>query len=705
MAQTSTKPNFLWQAMLILVPVLVLLLVGLGLRQDTVQAHREAGERAQHLANELLQASALTLAAAPQQSQAAVSSPMLQVDAAGRLLSPPANGRLVPKPLLVDMLNAEQSRYWRSARSSEAQAGATAAALDAYKQFLALHPAPEFAANALYSLGLLHALRGDSADAATQFTTLIQQYPAAVSESGLPLAQLARLKLLDMQTNLPPPERLTVLGTFCSNLVYSPNPLSLTLLNHAANAAPDSATRESLEPWMRLWRQHELVRALYAAVGSHLTNETAFWFSFDDGMKPSSNAGDSRSIESNRTGKSWLAVRCGQAPAGNWFRCWSDTNAATELGKTVSRIFSDSDYFGAEVRVDGKTIVPLAHSAASPELRARAPELLGVARGPGSSSEWLEASVYLTQPALLYLHQRTRRLWFGSLIGISAVAALLGLFASWRAFQRQLRLSELKSNFVSSVSHELRTPVAAVQLLVEGLETGKVSGPWKQSEYLRLIRQECRRLSALIENVLDFSRIERGRKEFKFEPTNLAELVEQTVKVIEPYAAERKVSLAVSLPVPGPQEARPVASLDRSSIEQALLNLLDNAIKHSPEGQTVRIGLGTENGAARSEMETPPGSAALGNAHAPARLIRLWVEDQGEGIPADEHEKIFERFYRRGSELRRETQGVGIGLSIVKHVAEGHGGRVLVRSAPGQGSRFTLELPMNLPPDTSHELK
>ena len=138
--------------------------------------------------------------------------------------------------------------------------------------------------------------------------------------------------------------------------------------------------------------------------------------------------------------------------------------------------------------------------------------------------------------------------------------------------------------------------------------------------------------------------------------------------------------------------------MDRSSIEQALLNLIDNAIKHSPEGQTVQIGLGTEYGKVGSTLQVAPGSAAPGKTEAPPRVLRLWVEDHGEGIPAGEHEKIFERFSRRGSELRRETQGVGIGLSIVKHIVEAHGGHVLVRSAPGQGSRFTIELPMNSQP-------
>ena len=112
--------------------------------------------------------------------------------------------------------------------------------------------------------------------------------------------------------------------------------------------------------------------------------------------------------------------------------------------------------------------------------------------------------------------------------------------------------------------------------------------------------------------------------------------------------------------------------MDGKAIQQALVNLIDNAIKHSSKNAFVRVGL-----------------------EYTSNSLQFWVEDHGEGIPAGEQDKIFERFYRRGSELRRETQGVGIGLSIVKHIVEAHGGQIFVRSEVGKGSRFTIELPMN----------
>ena len=237
------------------------------------------------------------------------------------------------------------------------------------------------------------------------------------------------------------------------------------------------------------------------------------------------------------------------------------------------------------------------------------------------------------------------------------------------------------------------------------MERGKISEPQKQNEYFRFIGQECRRLSALIENVLDFSRIEQGRKQYEFEPTDLGALVEQTVKLMQPYAEERGVKLelkqasqgndcqrnkcldAKSLVLHSPDKHSSdyvgtiELNVDGRAIQQALVNLIDNAIKHSPKDATVKVSL-----------ESCDNGSGTGN-HQPS-TFNLSVSDSGPGIPASEHEKIFERFYRLGSELRRETQGVGIGLSIVKHVVEAHGGRVRVESEPGKGSRFTIELPV-----------
>ena len=387
------------------------------------------------------------------------------------------------------------------------------------------------------------------------------------------------------------------------------------------------------------------------------------------------------------------------------------------------------EYLGLAVRFEGEPLNlperwrPARRAQSAPPILAEVSgaisaigKLQEATPGPSVDYELLPSrprfvlELYVSDPALLLASYRRQALLLAGLVAAAAFAALIGVMASWHAFRRQLRLNELKSNFVSSVSHELRAPIASVRLMAESLERGKVTEPPKQQEYFRFIVQECRRLSSLIENVLDFPRIEQGRKQYDLEPTDLVALAQQTVKLMETYAAERGVNLRLQIPnainhhLTNSQLPDYQLPADGKALQQALINLIDNALKHSPKGDTVTVGL--EARSPKSEVRSP--ESAMGNqVSEPTTVLHvsrftfhaspllLWVEDHGEGIPASEQEKIFERFYRRGSELRRQTQGVGIGLSIVKHIVEAHGGRVLVRSAVGQGSRFTIELPLN----------
>lgn len=446
--------------------------------------------------------------------------------------------------------------------------------------------------------------------------------------------------------------------------------------------------------------------------------------------------------------RQWLATRIEDGHGGHAIVCRvmgiAFHNARTSIGSPAwldlrNAIPTMPPWFGATVDLAG---MPLANTndlqvlvaesggkgsgQAWKSVRATNPqEVLAVARRLENGVEQLRVNIHLVGADLLFARQRTRTYLFALLIAASAVAAITGFVSARRAFVRQQQLGDMKSNFVSSVSHELRAPIASVRLLAESLERGRIAEPARQNEYFRFIVQECRRLSSLIENVLDFARIEQGRKQYEFEPADVVALVSKTVKLFEPVAGEKHVTLQLQLPEQnGAPMPEPV--LDAPAIQQALVNLLDNAVKHAPAGSEVTVGLDLRpwhNGHRLATPESANGAFAaswiadevsVGNKSIHQRagslanggnrpVLCLWVQDHGRGIPSEEHQRIFERFYRPGSEMRRETQGVGIGLSIVKHIVEAHRGQVSVQSEPGNGSRFTITLPLSPTPIRTNE--
>ncbi|MBX3744688.1 MAG: HAMP domain-containing histidine kinase [Verrucomicrobiae bacterium] len=278
----------------------------------------------------------------------------------------------------------------------------------------------------------------------------------------------------------------------------------------------------------------------------------------------------------------------------------------------------------------------------------------------------------LVDPASYHAGMRRR----GRLLTAVVIAAC-GLTAAaawtlWRSLVRQHRLGVRKSNFVAAVSHELRAPLASVRLLVDNLEHDRIPEPDRRRECLRLIGRECRRLGVLVDNVLDLSRIDRGRRRLEPEPTDVAALVEDSAEFASMAGEERGVRVQV-LRAPGVESL--TATVDGRAVRQALANVLDNALKHAPAGGEIRI-----------RLERTPGGDRF----------RLGVEDDGPGIPPADRARVFEPFQRLGGELRRETPGIGIGLTIVRHLVEAHGGRVWIEEAPstGRGTCCVMELPL-----------
>ena len=251
----------------------------------------------------------------------------------------------------------------------------------------------------------------------------------------------------------------------------------------------------------------------------------------------------------------------------------------------------------------------------------------------------------------------------GALLVLALLSAAAG-FATFRALRRERTLAALKTDFVANVSHELRTPLASILLLSENLEAGRVSGTADQARYHSLIRREALRLRRLVDDVLDFSRLERGKRiDIRREPLRVDPWIQRTFEELAEWAREHALELSLAR---SPIEAE--AEIDAEALRRALLNLLDNARKHSGGTQV-------ELSAAREGRE-----------------LVLGVRDHGRGVPAEDRERVFEPFTRLA---HGDAPGAGLGLSIVREIAREHGGTVrCLDPESGPGIVFQMRIPL-----------
>jgi signal transduction histidine kinase len=299
------------------------------------------------------------------------------------------------------------------------------------------------------------------------------------------------------------------------------------------------------------------------------------------------------------------------------------------------------------------------------------PGLVGLSTTPGPENRPLSPAfpgLYLVAP----LEPVEGKGWslpqqfYMAALALALTVALLGGFLVWRDVRRELRMAELRGHFVSSVSHELRTPLTAIRMFAETLREGRLAQEETREEYLDTIVSESERLTRLVDNVLDFSRIERGRKTYSFRPTSLGEVVRTAARAVQYPLASQGFRLSTEV-----EEEVTVAQADPDALEQAVLNLLTNAIKYSGDSREISLRLQQTDGKAE-----------------------IQVTDRGIGIPLEEQTRVFEKFYRSPTRENELLPGTGLGLTLVEHVARAHGGRVSVESHPGEGSTFSIRLPL-----------
>ncbi len=279
---------------------------------------------------------------------------------------------------------------------------------------------------------------------------------------------------------------------------------------------------------------------------------------------------------------------------------------------------------------------------------------------------FVPASLLLAVGVLILVYGSVPRDYlFGTLILTFVGTTLLGAILTTIVLYREARVARLQTDFVNKVSHELRTPLTSIRMFVETLQLGRLQDPERQREALEIVADETARLSGLIGRLLDWARMESGRRKYNLARQPVGPILDRALELLAPQLLHQQAEV-VREEAPG----LPPVLADREALADALLNLLNNALKYT--GATKRIVL----------------SAA---ADGPGVWVR--VTDNGPGIPRPEQKRIFLKFYRARDPLSRTIEGTGLGLAMVKHIVEAHGGRVSVSSDVGQGATFGVWLP------------
>jgi signal transduction histidine kinase len=258
-------------------------------------------------------------------------------------------------------------------------------------------------------------------------------------------------------------------------------------------------------------------------------------------------------------------------------------------------------------------------------------------------------------------------------------AVTLALVSLWHNVRAQVRLATKKDDFISAVSHELRTPLTSIRMYSEMLENNWIKSQDKLAEYYRNMRQESERLSRLVENVLDFARLQKGRRRYAFQLGHLNDCVAEVVEMMRPYAEQRGFVIRTRF------EPIEQTAFDKDAVTQIVVNLIDNAVKYAACATDKTISVHTQGKGGFTIIE---------------------VEDHGPGVPHRQRKKVFEEFYRfegkpaaKGdNQSQPQTTGTGLGLTLVKHFAEAHGGYVEIDSAQPTGAIFRVALATQLSP-------
>jgi two-component system phosphate regulon sensor histidine kinase PhoR len=279
---------------------------------------------------------------------------------------------------------------------------------------------------------------------------------------------------------------------------------------------------------------------------------------------------------------------------------------------------------------------------------------------------FVPAALMLTVGILILVYGSYARDYvFGVLILALVTTTIAGTAATLAVLYREAKVAKLQTDFVNKVSHDLRTPLTSIRMFVETLQLGRIQDPVRQAEALEIIAEETARLSGLINRLLDWARMESGKRSYELRREEVPRIVDAALQAFEPQRLGHPVELTREV-----APDLPPVWADPKALTEALLNLLNNAHKYTGPVKKIAVSA-TRNGS----------------------TVVLRVADNGPGIAPREQKRIFDKFYRGKDPITRAVEGTGLGLSMVKHIVAGHGGQISVQSEIGKGATFTIVLP------------
>jgi signal transduction histidine kinase len=523
-------------------------------------------------------------------------------------------------------LSGREADLWRQAQAAEFRGGNIADAVQRYRRLAAGGSVvSSWAQLALLRLGLQ---RGDQTDADFWLKQIQAGDPKAATESGIPVPVAAAVLLVSRDREALPPRAAGFLDQTLKQLAAGFWPL------HAAQ-------------W--IYYAEEMSRA--PEVDSQLRADAAATAGFLESLRAS--VPEVLSLNQDLEWRSGQPLVSRHLPSirrivvlvpgtGRNTGCLLTVDEIMQEAQTRLTALTAAEDFQGRVAVSG--------------------DGTRVEGAPVPAFGFLDASFPERDQALWRAHLRKYFVFYAAVLLLSGAAA--GLVFTYRAVARELELSRMKARFIASVSHEFRTPLSAIDAMFERFESGKVRDEGMLRRYYQAGHREVRRLAAMVNQLLDFSRLEEGRQEFRFETIDLNHVAREAIEsFVDLGSGARLKNVLAAVGVP-------TIKADKDAVRQCIYNLIDNALKYSPAASPVEIASGHDDG-----------------------KVFVRVTDHGPGVPPREQALIFERFYRGGNAGAGGVQGTGIGLALVKTVMAAHGGAVTLRSVPGEGSTFELTFP------------